>query len=147
MKYNFGCGGNRIPGWENFDADVDITKPLPFPDRSAAFILAEHVVEHVSAPDGFRFFEECFRMLQPGGVLRICVPHLDRIQDRAHCRDLIVGHGHLVVFDLPILITLLQLAGFDSVAETGRKPCDGHWRVIGEAKDDLETLRVEATKA
>jgi predicted SAM-dependent methyltransferase len=147
MKYNFGCGSNRIFGWQNFDADCDITKPLPFSDNSAEFILAEHVCEHIAAPDCLRFFEECHRLLSPGGVLRICVPHLDRIQDTAHCRDLIVGHGHMVVFNLSNLVTMLQLAGFESVSETLRKPCDGHWKIIGEAKDDLETLRVEARKA
>jgi len=147
VKYNFGCGSNRIPGWQNHDTDVDITKRLPFRDECASFILAEHVIEHVSGPDGFRFFEECYRILEPGGVLRICVPHLDRIKDRAHARDLVLGHGHLVVFNLSVLITLLHLAGFDTVTETGRKPCDGHAKVIGEEKDDLESLRVEAKKA
>lgn len=146
-RYNFGCGGNRIPGWRNFDDDCNIAKPLPFPNECATFILAEHVVEHLSGPDGFRFFEECHRMLVPGGILRICVPILDRIQDKLHMRDLVVGHGHLVVFNLGNLVTLLHLAGFETVSETGRKDCDGHHRVIGEAKDDLETLRVEARKA
>lgn len=147
MKYNFGCGSNRIPGWQNFDAECDITKRLPFMDGCATFILAEHVCEHVAAPDCFRFFQECHRMLKPGGTLRICVPILDRIQDRAHCIDLICGHGHMVVFNLSNLVTMLQLAGFETVTETGRRDCDGHWRAIGVEKDDLESLRVEARKA
>lgn len=127
--------------------DCDLTKlPLPYKDESVEFILGEHVWEHLSGPDGFRLMEECHRILIPGGVLRICVPHLERIQEPGHCRDLIVGHGHLVVFNLPLLISLLQLAGFGKVYETGRKEWDGHHRVIGEAKDDLETLRLEAVK-
>lgn len=147
MRYNFGAGSNRIPGWQNFDAEVDITKRLPMTNAVADFILAEHVVEHVSCPDGLRFFEECLRILKPGGTLRICVPHLARIKDKAHARDLIVGHGHLVMFTEQSLIDLLILAGFDTVSVTDRKECDGHWRVIGEAKDHAETLRVEARKA
>lgn len=126
---------------------MDITKPLPFPDGCAEFILAEHTVEHIAGPQVLRFFDECHRMLKPGGTLRICVPILDRIKDVAHCRDLVLGHGHMVVFNHGNLVTLLQLAGFETVTETGRKECDGHWRIIGEAKDSLETLRVEAHKA
>lgn len=154
MKINFGCGSNIIPGWRNLDIDrpnqedrIDITRPVPFKDNSVDFILGEHICEHVSAPDCFRFFLESHRILKPGGVLRVCVPILDRIQDPTHCIDLILGHGHMVVFNLANLVTMLQLAGFETVAETGRKDCDGHHRVIGIAKDDLETLRVEATKA
>lgn len=147
MKIQFGCGGNRLPGFKNHDQDVDVTKPLPYRDGVADFVFIEHCIEHVSAPDCLRFFDEAHRILKPGGVLRVCVPILDRIKDKAHARDLVLGHGHMVVFNLQNMIDLLQLAGFETVAETGRKPCDSHWRVIGEVKDDLETLRVEATKA
>lgn len=137
-----------IPGWLNTEyPDHDITKPLRFKDGSVDKILAEHVCEHVSAPDCLRFFEECHRILKPGGVLRVCVPVLDRIQDYAHLRDLVVGHGHMVVFNLSNLITLLHIAGFERVTEEIiDKNIDGHWRQIGEAKDHLETLRVHAHK-
>lgn len=145
-KIQFGCGGNRLPGFENHDSETDITKPLPYPDGVADFVFCEHCLEHVNGAKGFLFMEECHRILKPGGVLRLCVPHLDRISDIAHCRDLIVGHGHEMVFNESNLITMLQIAGFDSVTITGRAECDSHWKVIGEAKDDLETLRVEARK-
>jgi hypothetical protein len=44
------------------------------------------------------------------------------------------------------MMRLLKLAGFSIVTETGRRDCDSHHKVIGIAKDDLESLRVEATK-
>lgn len=146
MKVQFGCGGNILPGFKNHDTDVDITGELPYKDGSVDFILIEHCLEHVNMRDAFLFMERACRILKPGGVLRICVPHLARIQDLAHCRDLIVGHGHQAVWELSTMIVLLQIAGFDTVSETGRRECDGHWKIIGEAKDDLETLRVEAKK-
>lgn len=147
MKVQFGCGGNILPGFRNHDADVDITKPLPYKDGTVDFILIEHCLEHVNCSDGFKFMEEALRILKPGGVLRVCVPMLERIQDIAHCRDLIINHGHQVIYSRDTLITALQIAGFEVVTETGRAECDGHHKVIGVAKDDLETLRVEARKA
>lgn len=146
MKIQFGSGGNQLPGFKNHDRDVDITKRLPYGDGVAEFVLIEHCLEHVDMRQAFLFMEEAHRILRPSGVLRICVPHLDRIQDVAHCRDLIVGHGHQAVWTLATMVTLLQLAGFETVSETGRRDCDGHWKQIGREKDDLETLRVEATK-
>lgn len=145
---NLGCGKNLLPTpWKNYDAELDITKPLPFADNSVNRILIEHCLEHVSAPDGFRFMKEAHRVLEPGGVLRICVPELERMS-LAEREALIVGHGHLVVFNSRLLFDLLTTAGFpeDLIFECERAEIDGHWKVIGKALDDRETLRVEATK-
>jgi hypothetical protein len=38
-RLHFGCGSNRLPGWTNFDAEVDISKPLPFFDASGSHLL------------------------------------------------------------------------------------------------------------
>lgn len=147
MKIQFGAGGNQLDGFINHDRDVDITKPLPYSDGVADFVFIEHCLEHVNGANGFRFMEEAHRILKPGGILRICVPHLEKITDVAHCRDLIVGHGHEMVYCWDNICTMLQIAGFDTVSPTGRSPYDSHHKVIGEAKDDIETLRVEARKA
>lgn len=145
-KIQFGCGSNLLDGWTNHDRDVDITKRLPYGDGVADVVFIEHCLEHVNGSDAFKFMEEAHRILKPGGILRICVPHLDRITDVAHCRDLIVNHGHQMVYNEGNMITMLQIAGFDSVSIVDRAPCDSHWKVIGEAKDEIETLRVEARK-
>lgn len=147
MKLQFGSGSNQLRGWRNHDAEVNICEALPYGDGVADFILCEHCVEHQNCAQGFHFMQECHRILKPGGTLRLCVPILDRIQDANHCRDLITGHGHQMLYCLSTMVTMLQLAGFETVHETGRKECDGHHRVIGIAKDDLESLRVEAVKA
>lgn len=78
-KFNFGCGGNHLEGWENYDSEVDISKPLPFPDGCASHVFAEHVVEHISYQDAFGFFQECRRVLQSEGKIRIAIPDLVRI--------------------------------------------------------------------
>lgn len=146
MKLNLGCGGNILPGFHNHDADVDITKRLPWPDNSADFINIEHCLEHVSGPDGYRFLEEAKRVLKIGGILRVSVPVLDALPP-THARDIIVGHGHLMVYNFQNLSRMIMVAGFASVASAQfNKNIDGHWRIIGEEKDKLETLRIEAVK-
>lgn len=145
LKLNLGCGGNILPGFENHDSDVDISRPLPWKDNSVDFILLEHCLEHVNGPDGFRFMREANRILKPGGALRICVPQLSRVTDEKKI-DLIVNHGHQMVYCYENLHLMLVAAGFQDTQITERKPCDGHWKVIGEPLDTAETLRVEAHK-
>ena len=144
---NLGCGDNKLPcPWENYDRGVDITKPLPWKDWDAQFILLEHTLEHVTGPEGYRFMKEAHRILCPGGILRICVPVLNDIADLKKREDLIINHGHLMVYSWESLSLMLEAAGFKDVTMCGRKECDGHWKVIGKELDDAETLRVEAIK-
>lgn len=76
----FGTSGNVLEGWENFDwPEVDITRPLPFPDACARFMFLEHVIEHVTAREAWDFFAECRRVLEPGGILRLAFPDMVQI--------------------------------------------------------------------
>lgn len=52
----------------------DLLKPLPFAEGSVACIYAGEVWEHFEYPDAVRLTAECYRVLRPGAVLRICVP-------------------------------------------------------------------------
>jgi SAM-dependent methyltransferase len=79
IKLNLGCGTNVLDGWENHDAGVDITKPLPWGTDTADCIFAEHVVEHVPYNAAVLFFTECHRVLRTGGIIRIAVPSVERI--------------------------------------------------------------------
>lgn len=75
----FGCGPHPLPApWENYDQEVDIAEPLPFPDGCASYIHAEHVIEHVPFRAGVAFLEECHRVLEPHGVLRVAFPDCER---------------------------------------------------------------------
>lgn len=146
IKLNVGCGGNILEGWRNHDMDMDITKSLPFEDGSVEFILAEHVVEHISAPDALRFFQEAYRILEPGGVLRVCCPSITKENlSKEECIDLTVNHGHLQIINNDALLALFWMSGFTSFLSY-KKECDGHWRVIGKEKDDRETIRMEGVK-
>ena len=136
MHINFGCGGNFLPGWVNHDVDVDIRKRLPYDDNSVDAVFAEHVVEHVTPHEAWRFFEECFRILRPAGVVRIAVPSIVRISQRSDpayerfCFDrgfstaptrqaalkaIVFGHGHQSVWDECVLGAFLDGVGFGMV--------------------------------
>jgi hypothetical protein len=145
---NLGCGANVLPlPWQNYDLDMDIAKPLPFDDNSISGALVEHVIEHIDGPSCLRFFDECHRILKPGAVLRVCVPTIPQLEGW-HLRDIVLKHGHRSFFCDETLRALLRAAGFDDdkIETTDRKVCDGHWKIIGEELDGLETCRMEARK-
>lgn len=71
-------------GWQTVDfrssADfqVDIRRGLPFGDASCKFLFSEHVFEHLDLDELKRVAAECFRVLEPGGVMRIVTPDLEK---------------------------------------------------------------------
>lgn len=54
----------------------DLRKPLPFPDNSVSVIYASHLLGHLWLNQADALLRECYRVLKPGGVLRIMVPDL-----------------------------------------------------------------------
>jgi len=83
LSINLGAGPFGREGWVNADLEcpgnlhLDIRKPLPFADRSARRILAEHIIEHLDFYHEVpRLLRECHRVLEPGGVLRVIVPDM-----------------------------------------------------------------------
>lgn len=85
FKLHIGCGFNVLPGWINCDLQpryasvipVDVTRGLPFPDGIGDYVYHEHVIEHLDRPAGRKLLEECFRVLRPGGKIRVTAPDLD----------------------------------------------------------------------
>lgn len=171
VKINLGCGSNRLAGWDNHDADINIVKRLPWPDAHADFIFAEHVVEHVTQYQAIAFLRECRRVIKPGGVLRIAVPSIESIWKRgdpeyfafvkkwAPSLDLrgamhaiLHAHGHQAAWTESLLQALLFFAGFDRVtsceigcsSHPALKGVEGHGRVIGERMNRIETVVCEA---
>jgi predicted SAM-dependent methyltransferase len=52
----------------------DLRRPLPFRAGTVSCIYAGELWEHFEYPDAVRLTAECFRVLAPGGALRVCVP-------------------------------------------------------------------------
>jgi len=179
MKLNAGCGGTILDGWRNMDImftgedHIDITKPLPFTDNSAEFVVCCHCVEHTLPAQALAFFKECFRILIPGGVMRITVPSIGRVwamaddeylawlessgfgkaNRRSAVENLIVNHGHLAVWGEDTLAAAIYAAGFDTkFAPVGNSihkelvGVEGHGKVIGEHNNWIESICVEGTK-
>lgn len=83
---NVGCGSKFHPAWDNLDfapADAsvqqhDIRQGLPYAENSVDVVYHSHVLEHVSQEQAVFLLEECYRVLKPGGILRVVVPDLEQ---------------------------------------------------------------------
>ena len=80
---NLGCGGNILDDYINLDytwsrgVDLcwDVKRGIPLASNSLEGIFTEHTLEHFTWQEALRvFLPECFRVLRPGGTLRISVP-------------------------------------------------------------------------
>ncbi len=86
-KLQIGAQSNSIEGWLNVDIEpkedhvvyMDATQKFPFPDQSMDYIFSEHMIEHISYEDAHFMLKECFRVLKPGGKIRIATPNLERL--------------------------------------------------------------------
>lgn len=144
-------GGNQVrDGWVNVDiyaeqADLqlDLRRPMPFPDLSIKEIYASHILEHFGYPEELgELLRECFRVLEVGGVFRAAVPDAGRAF-RNYCRSefafydqkywgnpdpnwckspmdelnwlIYMGGQHRHMFDKQNLVIRLEEAGFGQV--------------------------------
>lgn len=103
---NVGAGRWRHPFWINIDhasdwyssfadyidIDHDLTqrKPIPIPDASAYLFYTSHTIEHIRDEDAAFLFQDIFRALRPGGVVRITCPNAE-----LYYRALMTGLGEL----------------------------------------------------
>jgi predicted SAM-dependent methyltransferase len=87
---NVGCGNNLLSDFinldymwtKNLDLCWDIRKGLPLRSNSLSGIFTEHALEHFEWRDiAQTVIPELFRVLKPGGVIRICVPDAEMAID------------------------------------------------------------------
>ncbi len=82
-----GAGDNRHAGWLHTNyfpirpwcrksVFLDATGRFPFPDASFDYVFAEHMIEHIDYAGGLAMLREAFRVLRPGGRIRIATPDL-----------------------------------------------------------------------
>jgi predicted SAM-dependent methyltransferase len=60
----------------------DLSKGIPFPDGVFDAVYHCHLLEHLDREVAPGFIVECFRVLKPGGVLRVVVPDLESLARR-----------------------------------------------------------------
>ena len=95
----------------------DLTKPFPLPDGCADRIHTEDFLEHISVDRIGALLSECFRVLTPGGMMRIGVPDYNNPKDRPY---LDIG----VDLRYPGHVTLTHFAMMKKIIEDS--PFQGH---------------------
>jgi predicted SAM-dependent methyltransferase len=163
-KLQLGAADKVLPGWLNTDLHdygrrdvvyLDARARFPLPDRAFDVVYSEHMLEHLSYADGQRCLRECFRVLRPGGTIRVATPSLERIaalydggelrksyvhwaaetlepELRAPLPGAVINNffrswGHAFIYDPQTLRHALEQAGFADVEE----------RAVGELERHL----------
>lgn len=149
-KLQIGCGHNPLAGWLNTDFTprsagvvyLDATRPFPFSDATFDFVFSEHVIEHLTYQNGQLLLREAWRVLKPGGSIRVATPNLlnlatlldEPLDDRRRrylrraverylqeigveepgfvFNNFIWGFGHIFVYDPKTLGIAMTAAGF-----------------------------------
>lgn len=102
IKLNLACGTRKYESnkeWEVINIDYnqivepdivrDLKYGLPFNNEYVDEILCEHYIEHLNPEEFVRFFNECWRVLKPGGTLQVSAPyykHRNAYVDPTHIR-------------------------------------------------------------
>lgn len=84
MRLNLGCGGKKLEGYVNVDAQsaakpdvvLDIGRDtFPWDDNSIEGVQAWHIFEHLPPAPFFHCLKEIWRVCKPDALLGIIVPH------------------------------------------------------------------------
>jgi SAM-dependent methyltransferase len=84
LKYNFGCGNFRKPGFVNVDVRDDSAADVVteawrldmFPQATADLVYSRHMLEHLDPQDARRTLRGWCQLLRPGGELNVIVPDI-----------------------------------------------------------------------
>lgn len=94
-RLQFGCGAFPAEGWintnllpgEGVDFSGDIREGLPLPSDSIQYIASMHALVELPYLEVVPALRELYRILEPGGVLRLGLPDLDRVIAAYVARD------------------------------------------------------------
>lgn len=151
-RLQIGAGHNPLPGWLCTDiapthpgiAFLDATCPFPLPDSSFDAVSSEHMIEHIRYDQGQFMLRECWRILRPGGRVRVATPDfqtlmalntaspspiqsrylrwiMERFLPGRPCRPVFVinnafrNWGHQFLYDAETLQAALERVGFRQV--------------------------------
>ena len=83
-KLQLGTSNSPMVGWLNTDVlptkpeivYLDATRRFPFKDDTFDYVYCEHMIEHIDYQNALLMLGECFRVLKPGGKIRMSTPDL-----------------------------------------------------------------------
>lgn len=84
---NLGCGDRYHKDWVNVDIQAagkcviaaDLRSGIPFPECYFDAVYHSHLLEHLPRHEAKGLIDECYRVMKPGGTLRVVVPDLEAI--------------------------------------------------------------------
>ena len=127
IKLNIGGGKDSHPdplysGYVSVDLDAngdwgvahDLRQPIPLADNTVQRILTEHFLEHITANEISAFLVDAWRLLEPGGLLRLAVPDYHSPRNRKYLE---AGHDpthtdHVTFTTYPLLRELVASSPF-----------------------------------
>jgi predicted SAM-dependent methyltransferase len=85
VKLNLGCYDRKIYGFINIDIREDVSPDIvddvfklnKFENESVDLIYACHVLEHADYIESEKALKRWYKILKPGGVLRLAVPDME----------------------------------------------------------------------
>lgn len=180
---NLGAANDRLEGFvavdfffSNVGYGADLRYPFLIDDAVFDGIFTEHTLEHLSYGEVARVLAECWRILKPGGMIRIIVPDLSifvenyMLQNEGWFKDwerevlkprgrsmisrmealsfVTQEYGHRSAWDFETMAGFLTRAGFAEICRRGfRESADER---LVQDKDDLDrtmvSLYLEARK-
>jgi len=136
IKLHIGCGERYIPGFihvdirkfPHIDYIASVDKLDMFQDKSVDLVYSCCLLEHFKICQIEDVLKEWYRVLKPGGILRLSVPDFEKLVEvylKYHDLNLvlrpIVGgqkypeDNHYMAFDFKILSEVLKKVGFKKV--------------------------------
>ena len=94
-KLQLGSGRTLMKGWLNTDffakhpdfIYVNVTHAFPLPSNVFERVYSEHMIEHITKAHAEVMLAESFRVLKPGGRIRLETPDLEKISNLYAARN------------------------------------------------------------
>ena len=89
LYINLACGSVYVDNsnWINLDYEsssksvqqANLLQRLPLDQEIADLVYSSHFLEHIPKSKVIFFLQECFRILKPGGIIRLVLPDLEEM--------------------------------------------------------------------
>lgn len=144
-KLQIGSGDNLLEGWLNTDhSTLNAVVRFPIDDNVFDYVYNEHMIEHLTWQEGLFMLKEAYRVLKPGGRIRVTTPGLEFLIDLFINRNefntnytawgtianglphedpaIVINNfvrawGHQFIYSKELLVKTLEMAGFQNMTE------------------------------